>query len=224
MSSSVRRGCRMFLAIAVTAMVIAPRSWADLGVFGCDGASVIPIFAKPAVFREGPRVTAPGYSRWRLKGEFTMFPETLFNPAIDGATVILSQTTILYQATLPNSSFSQGGTEARPRWRFALGRFEPDVPGALGWRRAKFGTARPGVIGTLNRVKFKLSGRGVAFEINTTGSPIQLRETIRVGDVCATAAVECEVLRSGSIVKCFSPRPTGSPGAAFLALEIGALD
>lgn len=224
MSFRVRLGCKVFLGISIAAMAIAPRSWATLGLFGCDGLSPIPIFAKRASFKDAPRVTAPGYSRWRLKGEITMFPETPFNPATDGATVIFSQTNILYQATLQGSSFLQGGTEARPRWRFALRRNEPDVPGALGWRRAKFGTARPGVLGSLNRVKFKFSGRGVAFEIDTIGSPIQLRETIRVGDVCATTVLECEVRKRGSIVTCFSPQPIGSPGAAFLTLWVDTLD
>ena len=71
------------------------------------------------------------------------------------------------------------------------------VPGALGWRKGKVGLIS-------NKVKLSHSGLNTALSIDLT-PPIRMRQTMRIGDDCATGVLECTTNTVQTVIKCTTP-------------------
>jgi hypothetical protein len=199
-------------------------------VLGCEdlvGPNIVPALAKNSKFKDTPKNPAVGiFDKWSVKGEFILSSGINFDPAAQQATIILNQDAIIYEATVPPGTFVVGGSPTRPRWKFGLKKSDPAIPGGEGWRKGKFG--QKGVSGfALNDVKYNQKGDGVSIDIDPNllgGPPRRLRQTIRVGDLCATVVLTCLESGSGKSLKCVSAQDPGSPSGAFLNLSGGLLD
>jgi hypothetical protein len=55
----------------------------------------------------------------------------------------------------------------------------------------------------LNEIKYTLNGKTIPINVDTTPT-IRLRQSIRIGDDCATTVVVCEVKNDGKALKCNS--------------------
>jgi hypothetical protein len=179
-------------------------------ILGCEdlGPQVVPLFARPSVLKDVPKYTAPGLDKFKLTGEFTMITDIGgFDPDSQGATLIFSQASMLYSATVPPATFVQEGSSRRPKWNFRLARSAPDIVGGEGWRVGRFAHTLAGLIGPLNRVRYSLKGQGTPIPVTPGfgGDPgiTKLRQTIRVGDHCATELLSCVERKPGNY-KCFS--------------------
>ena len=87
---------------------------------------------------------------------------------------------------------------ARIQDRLATGQdAEADVPGALGWKKGKFALIS-------NKSKLTFSG-GIPLSIVTAPPPIRMRQTVRVGDDCATGVLECTLNGAMNVLKCTTP-------------------
>jgi len=182
-------------------------------VFGCEdlGAQIVPLFSRPSAFKDLEKYTAPGIDSFKLLGEFSLVTTgDHFDPDSQGAKLIFSQAAVLYSATVPPGVFLQQGSAKRPMWRFVLHRNDPDIPGAEGWRGGKLSHTLAGVIGPLNRIKYSLKGEGTPFVVTVGfgGVPgiTKLRQTIRVGDHCATDLLSCVATPFGKY-KCYPLLP-----------------
>jgi cysteine-rich repeat protein len=172
-------------------------------ILGCEDVPdrhLIPAFVKKASFKDTDAVTAPGYDRWKSKGDFNLGDGIIIDPDSEEVRLIFNQAgpAPLYQATLPPGSFFQAGSS----WLFFDG--EADAPGAVGWRKARLKLK-------LNKVGDTVDGRNVAIPIdpNALGAPpIRLRQTLRIGDDCATAVITCTA--KGTTLKCASTPPSTS--------------
>ena len=85
-----------------------------------------------------------------------------------------------------------------PRWSFLDA--EADVAGAVGLHKLRLKER-------LNKVSDVFDGRNVSVPIdaNALGAPpIRLRQTIRIGDDCATAVITCVANPSNTSLKCGS--------------------
>jgi cysteine-rich repeat protein len=177
-------------------------------ILGCEdvfGPHLIPAFVKVAKFTDTDGVPAPDFNRWKTRGDFNLATGSTIDPDTETARLVFNQDTgptPLYDVTLPAGSFVQSGTT---KWLF-LDK-EADVPGALGWRKAILSLR-------LNKVKDNLDGRNVAIQIDTT-PPIRFRQTLRIGDECATGVLDCTLNGTGKILKC-STVVFGSASGAFL--------
>jgi len=91
-----------------------------------------------------------------------------FDPDSQTAKVIFSQDAVIYQATVPISTFEQKGSETRPMWKFSIASKDPDIPGAEGWRKGKFNVKGSRALGPVNRIGYSLVGKlqTWAFEID----------------------------------------------------------
>jgi cysteine-rich repeat protein len=167
-------------------------------VLGCEnvfGPHLTPAFVKKAKFIDTPPAPGPGFDKWRTRGDFNLATGTSVDPDTETVRVLFNQGTSMtpvYEATLGPGSFTQKGSLTRPNWGF-LDK-EADVAGALGWRKAKF-------IQVANKVKDILDGRSTSVPIDVT-APIRVRQTIRIGDDCATGVLECEASPTGKVLKC----------------------
>jgi hypothetical protein len=100
---------------------------------------------------------------------------------------------VLYHAELPPSSFTGGGRRCPRQWRFQ----DPaaSTPGAAGWRSARLqqGGGRRRCRDT---VEFSFrSGRNGGLL-----APLgRVRQTIRTGDTCATALLDCRSVKDRRI-------------------------
>ena len=180
-------------------------------VLGCEnvfGPHLTPAFVKRARFIDTPSIPPPGFDRWKTRGDFNLATGMSIDPDSESVRVIYNQggsLTPLYDASLAAGNFVQGGSLTRPNWKFKD--LEADVPGALGWRKGKFILAN-------NKVRNILDGRNVHIEVNTT-APIRVRQTIRIGDDCATGVLSCIPNNTGKVLKC-STAVFGSASGAFL--------
>jgi hypothetical protein len=55
----------------------------------------------------------------------------------------------------------------------------------------------------VNRIRAKLRGLDLALPIEV-GATVQMRQTLRMGQACATAVLDCKVLAGGARLKCKS--------------------
>ncbi len=188
-------------------------------VLGCEGlgaGQIVAALGNPVIFKDTPKVTAPGYDQWKTKGDFTIFTSAAFDPDSQGVTLIFSQDQIIYEADVPPATFVQSGSDKKPKWKFTLSKTAPDIVGAEGWRKGKLKAISPGALGPLNRFKYSAQGAGVPMDIDPLfGEPgvTRIRQTIRVGNTCATVLLSC--FPSGPSYRCFS-QVFGSPSEAFL--------
>jgi len=166
------------------------------------GPHLVPAFVRRTVFVDSD---ANGVSqRWRTRGEFILNPGQTVDPDSEEVEVIFSRggvtgptptPTPLYDVRLPPggcaptpSCFRQRGPDScTKRWRFVDR--QADVPTAIGWKNGKF-TQRRAAVGVCgNKIQFSLrSGKNATL---FTPSGTQLRQSIRIGDDCATAILAC---------------------------------
>jgi hypothetical protein len=169
-------------------------------ILGCEdlaGPNIIPAFVK-ATFKDTPDIAGP-FDKWKTKGDFNVLGGTNVDPDSEDVTLIFNQTELAaeYLAALSPASFAQKGLlPSTVSWLF-LDK-EADVAGALGWRKGKL-SVRAGS----NKVKYGADGRFVSIPFDAT-APVRVRQTLRSGDVCATALLTCEVKSSGKVLKCIS--------------------
>ena len=180
-------------------------------ILGCEdlsGPSIVPAFVRNTTFTDTPKVAGP-FDKWRTSGDFNLFSGNAIDPDTESVAIIFNQDggPPAYTAQLGPGAFAQKGAPPRTTtWKF-LDK-EADVAGALGLRQAKF------VLGKTNKVKDVADGRNVSIALDTM-SPVRLRQTMRVGDECATALLACDVKANGRVLRCRSTT-LGSPGGAFL--------
>jgi hypothetical protein len=149
--------------------------------------------------------------RWSTRGEFLLNAGQRLDPDTEPVELIISEGgTTLYDVVLAPtgclplaSCFVQKGPDACTKsWKFRDK--EADVPGALGWKSGKFSQRKvQGVCG--NKVTFSLASGKNATVTNPTGT--RVRESIRIGDDCATALLTCTTSASGQIRRCPSTSP-----------------
>jgi hypothetical protein len=153
-------------------------------VLGCNGvaaAGVVPAFVRQSTFKRPRRGPTAAYDRWNARGAFLLFSGMAFDPSVDGARLVVSQgNAIVEDVTFP-----------------------PTAPAhaPVGSDVANYGLTlrRRG-----NRVRVVLRGRSLTLPIAAVGSAVSLRQTIRVGQVCASAVLRCRVLEAGARLRCRS--------------------
>lgn len=172
-------------------------------ILGCEdvfGPHLVSAFVRSATFRDTKKVLDPGFDKWKSRGDFNLGDGQSIDPDSEVTTLIFSQAGpgTLFTAVLPPGNFVQSSSPTRPTWKF-LDK-EADVPGAEGWKKAKFFLR-------LNKIKNNLNGHSVAIDIDTGAlgaPPVRVRQTIRVGDDCATTVLTCEEKSGGKLLKCNS--------------------
>jgi hypothetical protein len=55
-----------------------------------------------------------------------------------------------------------------------------------------------------NHMRARKTGRRLALGISVEGATLRMRETLRVGDVCATSVLDCRVRGGGAVPRCRS--------------------
>jgi thrombospondin type 3 repeat protein len=170
-----------------------------LPLVGCDdlfGRHIIPMFVKSGTFKSTDNIG--GYEKWKARGEFNLADAITVDPDSEQVKIIFSQTspTPLFEATFPAGSFSPGP----PKWKFK--NKQGTLPGAPGARRATFTQV-------LNKLKESHSGAGtVQIPISTLGPPpIKVRQSIRIGNDCATQILTCTEKVPGRFLLCSSNPP-----------------
>jgi len=81
-------------------------------------------------------------------------------------------------------------------------RKEADLAGAASWHKGKLKIKN-------NTSKFNLDGRNadMGFAGSQIASPANVRQTIRIGDVCITSLLSCTANASGKTLKCTAAAP-----------------
>ena len=82
----------------------------------------------------------------------------------------------------------------KEKWKFKDK--EGDVAGAIGLVKSQFGLRE-------NKIKYSFGSKYIPMSINTT-APVRVRQSLRIGDDCATAVVSCEANAKGTVLKCSS--------------------
>ena len=126
--------------------------------------------------------------QWTTKGTFTLNPGEVIAPDAEVVELILSQGgTVLYDAALGPGNFSAVPFVCPRAWKF----HEPgaDLPGAVGWKSGRLRQDQFSSGACSNVILFRfLSANNAAV---TTPAAGQIRESIRIGDDCATAVLTC---------------------------------
>jgi len=179
---------------------LTPQGVPILGCEDVSGPHLMPGFVKTAKFADSKANPGFGLDKWKVKGDFTLSTGVTIDPDSEPVRVIINQAgpAPLYDAVLAPGSFQQKGSVNAPNWRFADK--EGDVPGALGLQKASAKRQ-------LNRAIYSLSGEKVIIPIDFLAlgaPPIRVRQTIRVGDDCATAVLRCTLASNGNSLKCTS--------------------
>ena len=145
---------------------------------------------KRVTFTDSPATGGVGFDKWRSTGDFNLTSGAAIDPDSEQVKLIFNQgtgATPVYSATLAAGHFVQKGLPIRPRWVYVDK--EADVPGALGWQKGTLNLE-------LNKVKDTLVGKNLAIPFSTS-APIRIRQTLRSGDDCATAVVDCTLSLNG---------------------------
>jgi len=172
-------------------------------ILGCEdltGPNIIPASIKVTKFNDKP--TPADFDRWKTKGEFIFTQGLTIDPDTQPVKIIYNNNTsgLLFQSTLdpgdciPTPCFVQGGSVAKPKWKFKDK--EADLAGAPSWRKGKLTIKN-------NKGVFTLDGRNTTlFTLAEAGVPPGARQTVRIGDVCVTGVVQCLASGSGKALKC----------------------
>jgi cysteine-rich repeat protein len=181
-------------------------------IVGCDdlvGPNVVPAFVKLAKFKDTSSFA--DFDRWKTKGDFNLVEGMLLDPLLDPSELSQPVTItynndlgVLFQHTLPPGNFTFKVNKPAVQ-KYLFKDAEADVPGGASWRKGK-------IIRKGNKVKFVLDGRvttengvGTLFPLAALDSPPAVRQTIRIGDICATLLLDppaCELKGGGKTVKC----------------------
>jgi hypothetical protein len=172
-------------------------------ILGCEdvtGPHLMPAFVKTARFADSKANPGFGLDKWKVKGDFTLSTGVTIDPDSQEVRVILNQAgpAPLYEAVLPPGSFIQKGSVNTPNWRFSDK--QADVAGALGLKKTQLKRQ-------LNRVPYSIDGVNVIVPIDFLAlgaPPIRVRQTLRIGDDCATAVLRCILAPNGNSLKCTS--------------------
>ncbi len=181
----------------------------NVPIVGCDDGggtplpapNIIPAYVKVAKFRNTRNY--PDFDRWQTKGEFIFQQGLLIEPENQPTTIIFNQLVgELFSSTLqpgyPGFELFVDKPTVK-KWKFKDK--EADIPGSPSWRKGKF-------IQKGTEIKYVLDGRNVTlFDLATVGDglppdPDPIRQTVRVGDVCFTKVLTCEVKGGGKTLKC----------------------
>jgi hypothetical protein len=166
-------------------------------VLGCEdvgSAHFTPLFVKKTLFKT--TILPPAtFEKWKSKGDFNLATGNVIDPDAETVRLILNQSNDppFFDVQLGPGGFVQTGTT---KWKFQDA--EADVPGAEGWKKGKFALIS-------NKSKLTFSGGNLPLSIATAPPPIRMRQTVRVGDDCATGVLECTVNSIGNVVKCTTP-------------------
>jgi hypothetical protein len=158
-------------------------------VLGCEdltGPNILPASIKVAKFKDTE--DAPDIDRWKTKGEAIFSTGLTIDPDTEPVTIIYNNIPdgLLFSSTLAPANFVQ--KDPKLKWKFKDK--EADVPGSPGWRKGKFGIKQ-------NKCKFLSDGRKTTLFTAMQIEPVNIRQTIRVGDVCITAVLDCAAKGSG---------------------------
>jgi hypothetical protein len=165
-------------------------------VVGCEDVAVnhfTPLFVKKTLFKTDIFPVST-YEKWKTKGDFNLATTFSVDPDSENNRMVFNQVNNapFYDVQLGPGAFLQSGSN---KWKFQDG--EADVPGALGWRKGKVSLIS-------NKVKLGHSGQNTALSMDLT-PPIRMRQTIRIGDDCATGVLECTTNTTQTVVKCTTP-------------------
>ncbi len=179
------------------------------------GPNVVQAFVKPMKMSDTSRVAGTDFDKWGIKGNFNLVDGVTFDPDSQVASLIFSQESVIFQATLQPSSFIQGGPAFdKPKWKFKDK--EGDIVGAESWTNGKLSLKSSRAKVPFQQAKYNLKGRGdrvapqVSFPVDPAGlggsapNNIRLRASIVVGTTCATRIVTCEQKGGGKVLKCAS--------------------
>jgi hypothetical protein len=133
-----------------------------------------------------------GFDRWRSRGDFNLATGADIDPDTEDVRFILNQGTspAIYDVAPGIGSFIENAN--RPVWLFLD--TDADAPGAIGWKKGK-------IVLSNNKVKPALSGKNFPIPVDTT-PPIRIRQTLRIGNECATGVLECTPNMTGTSLKC----------------------
>ena len=181
------------------ACILTPQGVPILGCEDVAGPHLMPGFVKTASFQDTKDNPGFGLDKWKVKGEFNLSTGVTLDPDSETVRVILNQAgpAPLYDATLPIGSFLQKGSSAKPNWQFKDK--EGDVAGALGLRKVQAKRL-------LNKLAFSIDARKVVVPVDYDAlgaPPVRLRQTLRIGDDCATTVLRCAVGTNAKL-KCTS--------------------
>jgi cysteine-rich repeat protein len=131
--------------------------------------------------------------RWRTRGTLALHPGTTIEPASEPVTLRFSENgRVLYGATLAPGTLRQRRDLCPRGWKF----FDRDAdgPGALGWRSGTLRQPRQGAVGCASTVRYVFGSGGMPPMEEPLGR--HLRQTIEIGDECATALLGCQAVRT----------------------------
>ena len=179
--------------------VLTPQGVPILGCEDVAGPHLMPGFVKTASFKDSKDNPGFALDKWKVKGEFNLSTGVTLDPDSEVVRVILNQAgpLPLYDATLPIGSFLEKGSSLKPNWRFKDK--EGDVAGAEGLRKVQAKRQ-------LNKLVYAIDARQVVVPIDyfaLGAPPVRVRQTIRIGDDCATTVLRCAVGGNASL-KCTS--------------------
>lgn len=194
---------------------IEPLPCAPLGICASvpDSNLIVNPVIKRSVFRDSGRTLDGKLDRWTTRGDFNLGFGQELDPDTETVQFELIQsdglggTRILYDTTLapdqcPNLTCFEPSTTSSGfdrRWRFSLRRGDTEVPGGAGWRRGLFERS----LKLPDRIRFSLSGTEAMIEMpQLLGNVRRIRQSIRVGDDCITATLDCQLNRSGTRLSC----------------------
>ncbi len=170
-------------------------------IIGCEdvaGPHIMPGFVKQAKFQDTKDNPGFALDKWKVKGEFNLATGVTIDPDSETVRVVLNQAgpTPIYDAALPIASFVQKGSASKPNWQFKDK--EGDVVGAEGLRKVQAKLQ-------LNKIAYSIDARKVIVPIDLLAlgaPPVRVRQTLRVGDDCATSVLRCTL--SNTTLKCTS--------------------
>lgn len=179
--------------------ILTPQGVPILGCEDVAGPHLMPGFVKSARFQDTKDNPGFDLDKWKVKGEFNLSTGVTLDPDTETVRVILNQAgpAPLFQADLPIGSFVQKGSPTKPSWQFKDK--EGDVVGAAGLRKVQAKLA-------LNKMTFAIDSRKVIVPVDyfaLGAPPVRIRQTLRIGDDCATTVLRCAVGTNASL-KCTS--------------------
>jgi hypothetical protein len=141
--------------------------------------------------------------RWKTRGAFTLGAGLTIDPDTQPVSLEFSRNgQVLYSPVIPPGTFTQKRDLCPIQWRFTNPK--ATLPSAVGWKSASFKRSRlkGGAAGACSTtVQYALgSGTNALFAAPTD---VHLRQTLRIGDHCFTALLDC-VPTSGDL-KCATP-------------------
>jgi hypothetical protein len=153
---------------------------------GCEGvapADVLPAFIRKTTFKRPRRGPSEGYQRWRSRASFNLPPNTGVDTSARPIDLILNQ-----------GSRVVATVAAAPR----------SLRGLVVAAKGDAGSYKIRLKHRRNHMRARMTGRRLALGISVEGGTLRMRETLRVGSVCATSVLDCRVRGGGAVLRCRS--------------------